>query len=96
LYFIVLIFVRFSSFLSEINNTTFKDLYYIIKNDNFFKIILTISVISISGLPPTIIFIFKYIIFLNIYIYTESLLILILLILNIISIFYYFRFISDI
>jgi NADH:ubiquinone oxidoreductase subunit 2 (subunit N) len=96
LYFIVLIFVRFSSFLSEINNTTFKDLYYIIKNDNFFKVILTISVISISGLPPTIIFIFKYIIFLNIYIYTESLLILILLILNIISIFYYFRFVSDI
>ena len=56
------------------------------------NIILYTSLINIGGLPPLFAFVLKYVIILNLYIYTNKiLLIFYLIILSVISIFVYLR-----
>jgi len=64
----------------------------IFKKQIYHNIILYTSLINIGGLPPLFAFVLKYVIILNLYIYTNKiLLIFYLIILSVISIFVYLR-----
>ena len=64
----------------------------IFKKQIYHNIILYTSLINIGGLPPLFAFVLKYVIILNLYIYTnKNLLIFYLIILSVISIFVYLR-----
>ena len=71
-----------------------------ISNKNFFNPVvkygLTFSFGLMSGLPPSILFFYKYFIFLNISLTENYLLLFLILIINLASYFYYFRVLIDI
>jgi NADH-quinone oxidoreductase subunit N len=91
---IILIFIEVSPFMGMSAATNFSDIGFFTKNNLFLKIITSFSLLSISGLPPLILFIYKYIIFLNLLINYYSLFVLAIIILNVISITYYLRVLS--
>ncbi len=93
---LVFIFVKISSFLSISTITNFSDIGYILQNETLLKILVTISLFSISGLPPLILFLFKYLMLYNLFLNSYYIIVLFLILLNIISVIYYFKIISNI
>ena len=74
-------------FLKELKSPS-----YIFKKQNYYNVILYMSLISLGGLPPLLAFILKYLIILNILTFTNTFLFIFYLIfLSVVSIFIYLR-----
>lgn len=93
---LIFIFIGFSSFLFNITITNFSDIGYVLQNETLLKILVTISLLSISGLPPLILFLFKYLMLYNLFLNLYYIIVLFLILLNIISVIYYFKILSNI
>lgn len=93
---LVFIFIGFSSFLHISTITNFSDIGYILQNETLLKILVTIALFSISGLPPLVLFLFKYLMLYSLFLNIYYIIILFLILLNVISAIYYFKVISNI
>lgn len=98
IFFLILafIFVGFSSFLDNLTIINFSDVGYILQKETLFKVLVTISLFSISGLPPLILFLFKYLMLFDLFLNFYYIIVLLLILLNIISVIYYFKIVSNI
>lgn len=96
LFSILFMFSSFSSFINLLNVSFFTDLGFLFKEDNFFKFIFSFSILAISGLPPIIVFLYKYTIFLTLFFSNYFIFTSFIIILNIISIIYYLKIIKNI
>jgi NADH:ubiquinone oxidoreductase subunit 2 (subunit N) len=93
---LIFIFINVSPFLSTLTITNFSDIGFVLQEETLLKILVTISLFSISGLPPLFLFIFKYLMLYNLFLDFYYIIILFIIILNIISAVYYFKVISNI
>jgi NADH-quinone oxidoreductase subunit N len=93
---LILVLIEISAFSSVLNVVNFSDIGFLFKDNFFIKTIVTFSLLSISGLPPLILFLYKYLIFLNFFINKYYIIAICVIILNVISIIYYLRLLSDI
>lgn len=74
----------------------FSDLNLYLKQNYFLKLIVTLCFILMSGLPPFILFFYKYGIFIDLFNSKNYIYLILILFSNIISFAYYFRVLSDI
>lgn len=98
LFLIVITLIEHPNFkLKDISNLYFNDLSYYFKYNAAVKLLTTINILIISGLPPFILFLFKYVIFVQIFGSQNYVFLLLIFIFNTgFSSAYYFRIISDI
>jgi NADH:ubiquinone oxidoreductase subunit 2 (subunit N) len=89
-------FSSFSSYDNFLNVSFFTDLGFLFKDDNFFKFLFSFSLLAISGLPPIIIFFYKYSIFLTLFFSNYFIFTSFIIVLNIISIVYYLKIIKNV
>jgi len=93
---IIFVFISASSFIQVSTIINFSDIGFALQKETFLKLLMTISLFTITGLPPLIIFIFKYLILYNLFINSYYLIVFIIMLLNIISAVYYFKIIISI
>jgi NADH-quinone oxidoreductase subunit N len=83
--------------LVDLSNLYFNDLNLYFKHNLSLKLLITVCFLSISGVPPFILFIFKYLLFVQIFSAENYVFLLLIFIFNTgISSAYYFRIINDI
>jgi NADH-quinone oxidoreductase subunit N len=93
---IIFVFVGVSTFMPVSTITNFSDIGFALQNETFLKLLMTLSLFSITGLPPLIVFIFKYLILYKLFLNFYYVIVLLIIVLNIISAVYYFKIIINI
>jgi NADH:ubiquinone oxidoreductase subunit 2 (subunit N) len=93
---IIFIFIGISTYMPVSTITNFSDIGFALQNETFLKLLMTISLFSITGLPPLIVFILKYLILYNLFLNFYYVIVLMIMLLNIISVVYYFKIIVNI
>ena len=98
IFIIFIIIVEHRSFnLVDLSNLYFNDLNLYFSYNFSLKLLITVCFLSISGVPPFILFIFKYLLFTQIFSVENYIFLLLIFIFNTgISSAYYFRIINDI
>jgi NADH-quinone oxidoreductase subunit N len=95
--FILLILITKLINLDSFQNVAyFNNIGILIKNNSNLKFLFILLVLIISGIPPFIIFFYKYMLFLNIYISGNYLYLIFILLLSLTTIVYYFQVLVDI
>lgn len=83
--------------LNDISKLQFNDLNSYFKDNSSAKLLFTVNIFSISGLPPFILFLYKYSIFVQFFGVKSYIFLLLIFVFNTgISSAYYFRIIGDI
>jgi NADH:ubiquinone oxidoreductase subunit 2 (subunit N) len=91
-------FYCFSDFITDEKDKSlvFSDFYNIFENHDLSKIILTAILLILSGLPPFVLFFYKFVIFLGLMAVHSYFIIFIVIVLNLFGFFYYLNIIKDI
>jgi len=78
------------------NVVFFSDLNLFLKGRKELKLALTFSLLTISGFPPLILFFYKYMLFLGLFVTSNYIYLILLMVSSCVSSAYYFRILSDI
>jgi len=93
---ITILIEQYNYKLNDISRLYFNDLNSYFKNNISAKLLMTVNILLISGLPPFILFLYKYAIFVQIFGLKHYIFLLLIFIFNTgFSSAYYFRIISD-